>query len=139
MTADDWKLLIGLYVNERQNSREGICDPVRKKALFEKMHVMDEDECRLTFSRYFRDNYLSEEALALKYGIEDLNPLPFPLLRCTRRRKDVETAKRCKSGIAHSHHWESIQRRNWTQYHCFTLAPYRAKPRLYRTARKRKD
>ena len=63
--------LSGLFAFDSGATDSGIHDEVLRSQVKDILHGMAEEECRLTMSRILRDLFLSEEALAEGYGIED--------------------------------------------------------------------
>jgi hypothetical protein len=65
---------VGWYAYDQGATDSGIHDDLAKDAFFDWLHefAKDTETERLTLSRWIRDYWLSEEALAQGYGIEDV-------------------------------------------------------------------
>ena len=67
-----WNDLIGLFAYDGGATDSGIHDEVLRAELIAGMKAMSEDEFRLGMSRFVQEHFLSEDALAKRYGIEDV-------------------------------------------------------------------
>lgn len=73
MSDDELKdALMGLFAYDTGSVDSGIHDEVLRERVIGLLHKMDEEEFRLKMSRFVRDWFLTEEALAQRYGIEDV-------------------------------------------------------------------
>ncbi len=65
-----WEALMGLYAGEDSDS--GIVDRDLRSRCRAMLKTMTEKEIRVELAEFVRDHYLSDEALALGYGVEDV-------------------------------------------------------------------
>ncbi len=71
-TEDElFDLMEGFYAYETGSMDSGIHDPVRRAQAVRQFKAMSETDARVFLSRKMRDHYLSEDAIAQGYGIED--------------------------------------------------------------------
>lgn len=64
--------LIGLYAYDTGSISAGIHDERLRAKVKAHLLSLDETAFRLTLSRMVRDHWLTEERLAMRYGIEDI-------------------------------------------------------------------
>ena len=68
----DDDLIDGLHAYDSGCVSSGIHDEVARAHVIEQLKAMDEETFRLWASRYIREHFLTEGALAQRYGIEDV-------------------------------------------------------------------
>jgi len=68
----DFTKLEAIYAYDTGSRESGIKDEALRSRLVAQIDAMPDDAFRLEFSRWLRDNLLSEQALAQGYGFEDV-------------------------------------------------------------------
>lgn len=68
-----WDVLDGLHAYDDGAPDSGIHDERLRARCVSHLNAMSEDERRLMISRFLREYYLSDEALAQGYGWEDVH------------------------------------------------------------------
>lgn len=63
--------MIGLFAYDTGCVDSGISDPLLKRRVIEHLNGLSATDYRLLISRIAREQFLTEEALARQYGLED--------------------------------------------------------------------
>ena len=72
ITDSQWETLVGIFAYDMGAVDSGIRNEPARAGLIGLLTSMSEEAFRLEISRRMRDEFLSEEALAQRYGIEDV-------------------------------------------------------------------